>query len=128
MTIIKQCAHFGFRHSDERTNRYKTRDVVNTVTLSLKALSAIGTLISSSADNTVTFEDLFSNAPTLTLIEFGNWKLGCTTTSQTDLPPQLHLLGAHWRPLHLKLIVSLSQKESCTAEVVTQSWTSVHQG
>ena len=36
---------FCLRQSDERTNRYKTRDVVNTY-------------------RNVTFEDLFSNAPT----------------------------------------------------------------
>ena len=40
----------------ERTNRYKTRDVVNTYL-------------------NVTFEDLFSNAPTLAKIEFGHDEL-----------------------------------------------------
>ena len=40
-------------HMCERTNRYKTRDVVKTYL-------------------NVTFEDLFSNAPTLAKIEFGN--------------------------------------------------------
>ena len=46
---------------------------------------------------------------------------GCTTTNQTDPPLRLHLLGANWRPWHLQLKLSLSQKVGCTAEVVTQS-------
>ena len=41
--------------------------------------------------------------------------LGCMTVSHTDLPPRLYLLGANWRPWR-------------TAEVVTQSGTSVHLG
>ena len=59
--------------------------------------------------------------------------LGCTTTSQTDPPPRLHLLGANWRPWHLKLKLSLSQKVGCTADVVTQSigrqcvWAELHE-
>ena len=36
--------------------------------------------------------------------------LCCTTASQTDLPPRLHLLGVNWRPWHLTLKLSLSQK------------------
>ena len=48
--------------------------------------------------------------------------LGCTIMSQTDPPTRQHLLGANWRPWHLKLKLSLSQK------VVTQSGTSVHLG
>ena len=55
-------------------------------------------------------------------------KVGCTTTSQTDPPARLHLLGANWPPWHLKWKLSLSQKVACTAEVVTQSGTSVHLG
>ena len=54
--------------------------------------------------------------------------LGCTTTSQADPPPRLHLLGADWQPWHLKCKMLLSQKVGCTAEVVTQSGTSVHLG
>ena len=46
-------AHFAFDTATyERTNRYKTRDVVNTNLI-------------------VTLEDLFSNAATLAKIEFG---------------------------------------------------------
>ena len=48
------------RQNDEWTNRYKTRDVVNTYL-------------------TVTFEDLFLNAPTLAKIEFGNEQLNLVT-------------------------------------------------
>ena len=47
----------------ERTNRYKTRDVVNTYL-------------------NVTFEDMFSNAPTLAKIEFGNDKSEKEVTQQ----------------------------------------------
>ena len=53
---------------------------------------------------------------------------GCATTSQPDPPPRLHPLGANWRPRHLKLKRSLFQQVGCTAEVVTQSGTSVHLG
>ena len=35
------------------------------------------------------------------------------TTSQTDPPPRLHLLGGNWRPWHLKSKLSLSQKVGC---------------
>ena len=50
-------ANFAFDTATyQRTNRYKTRDVVNTYPSYLD----------------VTFEDLFSNAPTLAKIEFGN--------------------------------------------------------
>ena len=51
--------------------------------------------------------------------------VGACTTSQTEPPPRLHLLGANWRPWHLKLKLSLSQKVGCVAKVVTQS---VHLG
>ena len=37
-------------------------------------------------------------------------------------------LGANWWLWHLKLKLSLSQKVGCTAEIVTQSGTSVHLG
>ena len=47
--------------------------------------------------------------------------MGCTTTSQTDPPPRLQLLGANWRPWHLKLKLALSKKVGFTAEVVTQN-------
>ena len=36
--------------------------------------------------------------------------LGCMITSQTDLPPRLHLLSANWRPWHLKWKLTLSRK------------------
>ena len=39
-------------------------------------------------------------------------------TLRQDVAP----FGANWRPWHLKLKLSLSQKVGCTAEVVTQSW------
>ena len=45
--------NFCRRQSDERTNKYKTRNVVNTYL-------------------NVTFEDRFSNGPTLAKIECGN--------------------------------------------------------
>ena len=51
--------------------------------------------------------------------------LGCMTTSQTDPPPKVYLLGANWWPWHFKLKLSLSQKVGWTAETVTQSGTSV---
>ena len=47
-TIPQFFGKFSLRQSDERTNRYKTRDV------------------------NVTFEDMCSNAPSLAKIEFGN--------------------------------------------------------
>ena len=49
--------------------------------------------------------------------------LGCPT-SQTDPSPRLHLSGANWRPWHIQLKLSLSQKVGSTAEVVTQIWDS----
>ena len=36
------------------------------------------------------------------------------STSQTDPPPRLHVLGTNWRPWHLQLKMSLSQKVGCT--------------
>ena len=38
-------------------------------------------------------------------------RVACDTTSQTDPPLGLHLLGANWRPRHFELKLSLSQKD-----------------
>ena len=50
--MSKLSENFAFRQRDEGTKRYKTRNVVKTYL-------------------NVTFEDCFSNAPTLAKIEFG---------------------------------------------------------
>ena len=58
--------------------------------------------------------------------------LGCTTTSQTDPPPRFHLVGCQLATMALTIktvtIPPTPQKVVCTAEVVTQSGTSVHLG
>ena len=62
------------------------------------------------------------------------WKifpgLGCTTMSQADPPPMVHLLGANWRSWHVNLKLSLSLKVGCTAPKLshTQSGTSARLG
>ena len=58
----------------------------------------------------------------------------CTTTSQTDPPQRLHLLGANWRPWHLNLKLSLSQKGVVARQKVSPnlerqciSWAELHE-
>ena len=48
----------------------------------------------------------------------------CKTTSKTDPSPRLHLLGANWRPWHLKLKLSLSvsQQVVCTLRQGFTCW------
>ena len=58
----------------------------------------------------------------------GSPGLGCTTMSQTDPTPRLHMLGVNWRPWNLKLKLMLSQKVGWMEEVITPCGTSVHLG
>ena len=57
--------------------------------------------------------------------------LGCTTTSQTDPPPRLHLLAANHGTIKMKTVTI--PNAGCTAEVVTQClgrqciWAELHE-
>ena len=59
--------------------------------------------------------------------------LGCTTTSQTDPPPRLNLLGVSWRPWHLQLKLPLSQKGGCARQRLSPNlgrqclWAELHE-
>ena len=93
--------------------------------LSLTALSASGTLISSFA--LVTADGGQHLADQTRLSALG--RVARQRPTPTLPPPGLPLPDANWRPRHLQIkTVTIPQKGGlhCTAEVVTQSGTSVH--
>ena len=109
----------------------RPRSVRTEVKVVWKTVTKIRHLTSRCLETTLSF---MKSTSVLQFIWWGRWGyhtqssgLGCTTTSQTDPPQWLHLLGSKWRPWHLKLKLSLSQKVGCTSEVV-QPGTSVHLG
>ena len=63
----------------------------------------------------------------------GNPGLGCTTTSQTNPPARLHMSGANWRPWHLQLKLSVSQKVAVARQKLSPNlgrqciWAELHE-